>query len=81
MTAYTSHEYAKLTNPPPLCGYAVFYKGSRSSLDVYADTSYHAQLKAAEFLQVKPKHRHLISVVLCEKPGGEQVVHSTAEVG
>jgi hypothetical protein len=54
-------------------GYVCFYKNSR--LEVYANTSYEAQQKAADQLNVKPKQRHMISVVLAEK-NGQQVTHT-----
>lgn len=53
-------------------GYVCFYESKR--IEVTSDTSYHAQLKAAEMLKVKPKNRHKITVVLAEKDG-EPVVH------
>lgn len=56
-------------------GYVCFYKGKR--VEVYADSSYVAQQKAATML--KAKRAYEVVVVLAEK-GGETVVHSTAEV-
>lgn len=56
-------------------GYVCFYKGKR--VEVYADSSYVAQQKAATLL--KAKRAYEVTVVLAEK-GGETVVHSTAEV-
>lgn len=53
-------------------GYVCFYNNER--IEVYAETSYKAQLKAAEVLKVKPKKRYMISVVLAEKDG-EEVTH------
>jgi len=54
-------------------GYKCFYKGK--TVEVYADTSYAAQQKAAAIFKVKKSYE--ITVVLCEKRG-EQVVQSTA---
>ena len=54
----------------PLNGYKAFYKNK--SIEVYAATSYKAQLKAAE--QFKAKKSYQVTVVLCEKDG-EQVTH------
>ncbi len=57
-------------------GYKAFWRGK--SIEVYADTSFAAQKKAAE--QFKAKKSYEVSVVLCEtntdgsKPG-EQVTH------
>ncbi len=57
-------------------GYKAFYRGKQ--IDVYAETSYEAQDKAAKLL--KTKKRWDVTVVLCElnaspdKPG-EQVEH------
>ena len=56
-------------------GYVCFYKGKR--VEVYADSSYVAQQKAATLL--KAKRAYEVTVVLAEK-NGEAVVHSTAEV-
>jgi hypothetical protein len=52
-------------------GYKCFYKGK--TVEVYADTSYAGQQKAATILKVKKSYE--ITVVLCEKKG-EQVVQS-----
>jgi len=54
-------------------GYKAFYRGK--TIEVYADTSYAAQQKAATILKVKKSYE--ITVVLCEKKG-EQVVQPTA---
>ena len=54
-------------------GYKAFYRGR--SIEVYADTSYQAQQKAAD--QFKAKKSWEVSVYLCEK-NGEQYVQSTA---
>jgi hypothetical protein len=52
-------------------GYKAFYKGK--TLEVYAETSYEAQQKAA--LLFKAKKSYDVSVVLCEKDNA-QVVHT-----
>ena len=54
-------------------GYKAFYRGK--TIEVYADTSYQAQQKAAA--QFKAKKSWEVSVYLCEK-NGEQYVQSTA---
>jgi len=51
-------------------GYVAFYKGKQ--MDVYADTSYEAQKKAA--VSFKAKKSYEVTVVLAEKDG-EQVTH------
>ncbi len=56
-------------------GYVCFYKSKR--VEVYADTSHQAQLKAAGMLKVKKAYE--ITVMLAEK-NGEAVVHSTAAI-
>lgn len=58
-------------------GYVCFWKGKR--IEVYADTSFEAQEKAAAQLKVKPKKSYEVTVMLAEK-NGEQVTHSTAGV-
>lgn len=51
-------------------GYKAFYKGKE--LEVYAETSYKAQLKAAELFKAKKSYE--VTVCLCEIDG-KQVVH------
>lgn len=57
-------------------GYVAFYNQRR--IEVYADTSYEAQQKAAEQLKVPPRRRHQVTVCLAEK-NGEQVVHRAVD--
>ncbi len=59
-------------------GYKAFYNGKE--IEVQADSSYHAQLTAMVVLKVPPKKRHMITVVLCERADGSQVVHSPTEL-
>lgn len=56
-----------------LNGYKAFYKGR--TIEVYAETSYKAQLKAAA--EFKAKKSYEVTVILCEK-AGETITHSTA---
>ena len=56
-------------------GYIALYKGKK--LEIMADTSYHAQLKAAVLFRARKSYE--VTVVLCEKDG-VQVTHSTSEV-
>jgi hypothetical protein len=51
-------------------GYKCFYRGKEC--EVYADTSYNAQQKAA--VVFKARKAYEVTVFLCEK-NGEQVVH------
>lgn len=51
-------------------GYIAFYKGKQT--EVYAETSFEAQKKAAEIF--KAKKRYDVIVHLCEKDG-KQVTH------
>ena len=51
-------------------GYKCFYKNKE--IEVYADTTYQAQLKAAEILKVRKSFE--ITVVLCEI-NGETITH------
>lgn len=53
-------------------GYKAFYKGK--SIEVYAESSHKAQLKAAELFKAKKSYD--VTVVLCEKDGKE-VIHQT----
>jgi hypothetical protein len=52
-------------------GYKCFYKGK--SCEVYAETSYQAQQKAAVVFKAKKSYE--ITVCLCEKQG-EQIIHT-----
>lgn len=52
-------------------GYIALYKGKQ--IEVYANTSYEAQQKAA--IIFKAKKRYEVSVYLCEKDGRE-VIHT-----
>ncbi len=54
-------------------GYKAFYSGK--TCEVYAETSFAAQKKAAE--QFKAKKSYEVTVILCEK-AGEQVTHNPA---
>ena len=56
-------------------GYLAFYKDKK--IEVYANTSYEAQQKAAAIF--KAKKRYEVTVVLCEK-NGEQVTHDAASI-
>ncbi len=57
-------------------GYIAFYKGRK--LELNAETSYQAQcLASAAF---KAKKSYDVTVVLVEK-NGEQVIHSTSQIG
>lgn len=51
-------------------GYIALYKGRQ--VEVYAETSYKAQLEAARIL--KAKHTYEVDVILAEK-NGQQVTH------
>jgi hypothetical protein len=52
-------------------GYKAFYKGKE--LDIYANSSYEAQKKAAA--QFKTKKAYEVTVILCEVEN-KQVIHS-----
>jgi len=54
-------------------GYIAFYKNKK--MEVYAETSYEAQQKAAKSFKAKKSYE--VTVVLCEKEG-EQVTHDGA---
>lgn len=56
-------------------GYKAFYRGK--TLDIYADTLYNAQVKAAK--EFKAKKTYEVTVMLCEV-NGEQYVQSTASL-
>jgi len=48
-------------------GYIAIYKGKK--IEIYADTSYQAQLEAAK--EFKAKKSYEIQIVLCEKRGDQ----------
>ena len=58
-------------------GYVCFYNGKR--VEVYAETSYKAQLQAAALLKVPAKRQHQISVTFCERSDGSEVVHTAVD--
>lgn len=53
-------------------GYKAFWRGK--SLEVHAETSLEARQKAAKLFKAKKDYE--VTVVLCEKADGEQVVHT-----
>jgi hypothetical protein len=61
-------------------GYKAFYNGK--SVDVYAETSYSAQLKAVELFKPPKSKKHMVHVALCElntngpEQPGQQVIHN-----
>ena len=61
---------------PGQSGYVCFYNGKR--LEVYADTQYAAQRIAAELFGVKPKFSYKVSVNLCERADGSEVIHTAS---
>lgn len=54
-------------------GYICFYKSQR--IEVWADTTFKAQLKAQSLLKVPDRYRHKIIVALAEYANGETVEH------
>lgn len=52
-------------------GYKAFYKNK--SVEVYANTSYEAQMKAAKVFKAKKSYD--VTVVLCES-NGKQIIHT-----
>jgi hypothetical protein len=56
-------------------GYIAFYRGRK--VEVYAKTSYEAQLKAAGIFKAKKSYE--VTVMLAEK-NGEVVTHNTCEL-
>lgn len=59
------------SDPVLLNGYKAFYRGKKC--EVYAETSYQAQLKAAEVFKAKKPNE--VHVMLCELKG-VQYVHT-----
>lgn len=59
------------STPTPTLGYRAFYKGK--TIELYADSLYDAQKKAA--LIFKAKKSYDVRVYLCEKDG-KQVTHT-----
>jgi len=59
---------------PGQFGYVCFYNRQRK--EVYADSLYAAQRIAAEQFGLKPKFSYKVSVTLCERADGGQVIHT-----
>lgn len=55
-------------------GYKAFFNGR--TVEVYADSSYEAQCKAAALFKAKKTYQ--VTVVLCERQG-DQVIHTATE--
>lgn len=58
---------------PPLFGYISFYKGGRKEL--HATSLFAAKEKAIELFKPPKSQRHMVSVVLAERPDGSSVTH------
>lgn len=58
-----------------LNGYKAFYKGKTT--EVHAETSYAAQQQAAKHFKAKKTYE--VTVVLCERRDGSQVIHTPTE--
>ncbi len=56
-------------------GYKAFYKGHEWEL--YADSSYAAQLEAADFFNAR--NAYDVVVMLCETDDGEEVIHTAVD--
>lgn len=57
-----------------LYGYTTFYRGEK--LEVYATSSYAAQQKAANIFRAGKVCD--VSIFLCERPDGSQLIHTPA---
>jgi hypothetical protein len=64
----------RATPKAALYGYVCFYQGKR--VEVYAETTFGAQNKVAAQLHVPAKKQYLISVNLCERADGSEVIHT-----
>lgn len=60
-----------------LNGYKAFY--DRKVVEVHAETSLKARDEAARVLKVPAKKQYMISVVICERADGSQVVHQAVD--
>ena len=58
--------------------YKAFYNGRTAS--IAAETSYKAHQAAVKHFAVRKNKAHMVTVVLCERSDGSQVIHSTAEI-
>ena len=58
------------------CGYIAFFKGKQT--EVWAETSLKARDLAAHYFRTKKPHE--VSVILCQRADGSQVIHSGAEL-
>lgn len=57
-------------------GYKAFYNGK--TCEVWATSSYQAQLEAAKILKARKSYD--VTVIICERADGTQVVHSTGSL-
>lgn len=62
----------------PQHGYKAFY--NQKQADVYAPSLYAAKLKAIEHFKAPKSRAHMVTVMLCERADGSQVIHSTASL-
>ena len=64
------------TRLPGQFGYVCFYNRQRK--EIYADSQYAAQRIAAEAFGVKPKFSYKVSVTLCERADGSNVIQTAS---
>lgn len=57
----------------PQCGYVAFFNGKRHEL--HASSLYEAKQAAVKHFKAPRSKEHMVSVLLAEKPNGEQVTH------
>ena len=58
-----------------LCGYVAIYQ--RQRIPIYAESLYAAKREAIRLMKIPLKKQNTISVILCERADGSQVIHST----
>jgi len=59
-------------------GFKCFYNGRE--WETHAESLYAAKLAAVAYFKAPKSKSHMVSVVLCERPDGSTVTHSTAGV-
>jgi len=58
-------------------GYVAFYSGKR--IEVRATSLYAAKLEAIRIFKVRKSQEHMVSVMLCERSDGSEVVHTAVD--
>ena len=67
-----------VTQNEGMYGYKAFFRGR--VWELYARSLWDAKQRAIKAFGVRPRNVGEVSIVLCERPNGSTVTHSTAEL-